>query len=723
MPTQTSRVRLILNILILAVSALVVQSRAVANSGLQVIYGSNGIQQLIYNGVVLEDLGQYPSDAFHIWHLSSTDLEGNALSSGQYGWGEVNNGRSWNAATATWTYSFVWGSITVQFVQSGNTLNMNVTETNNADSGIVFDGSNIYPLVLHFPTLPSGFTNASYAQVQSNITGPSVTLADFGSGEVTAVDAEPVQPLYSGYYPGSITNSYTAIIGSTTISGLADFFPIVNRPLQPGQTDTYTVSLRFAPSGTATSGLASDAYTNWNLQWPRELSWLDHRAIGTVYLASSPQGNPNQPGGFPNNPRRYYGDSNPSDFDITTTAGLAAFQARIIQQALSNVQNANQMGAQGVITWDIEGEEYPQPTSYVCEPDEIAQEAPEMESVISNSQSPYAGMKLDDAYFSIMRQAGLRLGVCVRPQHFTINSDGTADQVTLPDGQVVAELVRKMQYAHDRWGVTLFYIDSNVDANGETLDAGIFQQVAATFPDSLVMPEHSTPKYYAYTAPFLSFLANTTVSTPPEVRYYYPYAFSVNLVNDVDASTLAENVPALTTAVAAGDILMAHVDYWQANDPTIVQIYQNAGVGAPLLPRIPPADPPTVQTITTVGITNGQVLTGSVPVSAQTSAALGSGGVVLTVDGQPIISKSTESPYLFSVNTADFIDGWHVLQAVGQDANHNTLLSPAVEVVMDGHRSRRAAKDPRPPRLRTFCERSPGRVSRACTAPVTRTSE
>jgi hypothetical protein len=27
-----------------------------------------------------------------------------------------------------------------------------------------------------------------------------------------------------------------------------------------------------------------------------------------------------------------------------------------------------------------------------------------------------------------------------------------------------------------------------------------------------------------------------------------------------------------------GDILMGHADYWQANDPTLVAIYQAAGV-------------------------------------------------------------------------------------------------------------------------------------------------
>jgi len=60
-------------------------------------------------------------------------------------------------------------------------------------------------------------------------------------------------------------------------------------------------------------------------------------------------------------------------------------------------------------------------------------------------------MKLDDAYFKIIRDAGFRVGVCIRPQYFTRGSNGSARQVYLPVGQIVEELSRKIRYAHDRW--------------------------------------------------------------------------------------------------------------------------------------------------------------------------------------------------------------------------------------------------------------------------------
>ena len=560
---------------IAGISGVVLGTKTVAQSGLKINYGANGIQQLSYAGVTLEDLDAYPADAFHIWHMKATDLSGNVLTSGQYGWGESNNGRQWNASTQSWTYNFSWGSIAVQFAQSGDTLNMIVTTTNLANSGVIFDGATIYPLALHFPTLPSGFMNASYPQMTFNTTAPSVTAADYGSGEVVAVVPDASKPLYSGFLPTSPTNAYVPFISSTTPDSLATFLPHNDRPVAPGQTDTFTVSLRFAASGTSAASLASDAYASWASTWPAQLNWQDRRIIGTMYLSSSPTGSdPTQPGGFPTNPRRYFNDSG---VDVTTPSGLVTFQKRILQQAAANVTNMQRLNAQGGITWDIEGEQFPQSTSYVCAPDQIAQVSPEMETVINDSTSPYNGLKLDDAYFKTMTDAGLRVGVCIRPQHFTLGAGGTASQVYLPDAQIVSELVRKMKYAHDRWGATIFYLDSTVEPDGGTLDASLLQQAAAALPDSLLIPEESTPKFYAYTAPFQTFLFHGDLGTDPSVYGYYPKAFSANLINDVDPAKLAQATAQLTASVQRGDILMVHADYWQANNATVMQIYQSAG--------------------------------------------------------------------------------------------------------------------------------------------------
>ena len=639
----------------LVFGALLSSRSAAAQSGLQVTYGANGLQTLTYNHVLLENVAALPGDAFHIWHMKATDLNGNLLTGSQYTWGEVNDGRSWDSSANTWTYNFVWGTIRLQYVQSGNTLNLITTTTNNAGSGIIFDGASLYPLALNFPTLPATFPASGSPTFADNVSAPSISTADFGTGEVVAVAPNASLPLYSGFQTTGTGYGYTALISSTSPDSLASFLPHNDRPVQPGQTDTFTISLRFAPTGTSASTLATDVYSSWVQTYPPVLNWNDRRAIGTAYLASSPSGsNINQSGGYPTNPRRYFNDST---VNITTPAGLASFQARILAQAQSNVTNSKLLNAQGAITWDIEGEQYPQDTSYVCSPDQIATVAPEMESIVNVPGSAYNGMKLDDAYFKTMTAAGLRIGICIRPQQFAINADGTAQQTTLPDSQVAAELVGKVQYAHNRWGVTLFYIDSTVNALGGTLPASIFQQVAAAFPDSLLIPEESTPLHYAYVAPFQSFIFNAALGTPSSVYNYYPNAFSATLVNDVAASTLSAAQAQLTQQVKQGDILMAHVDYWQANNPTIVQIYQNAGTWTN------PAAPTTVATALGVTASAVSVTFDSAVNLTATLAPARATGTVTFFDGSTALGSSTLSSGVAILSSSALAVGTHTITA------------------------------------------------------------
>lgn len=525
----------------------------------------------------MENVASYPSDKFHIGHMKLTDLAGKVLSGPQLDWGEVNNGRSWNPAKHIWTYLFAWGTISIQYVQNGDSLDMRVTAQNYPDSGVIFNGAVIYPMALHFPQLSAGFVDSAYEQLAFNTTGPSVTLADFGAGEVASVFTDASKPLYTGFEPAGSPFTYYPIVSGTGLDNMATFFPRNERPVAPGQVDSFTVSLRFAPSGTPKNTIAADAYARWAETWPSTKQWPDRRMIGTAYLASAGSGPSTLSAGFPNNPRRYFNNSNPTDIDIHSEPGIRALQSRVLQQASSNVANSTRMNAQGIITWDIEGQEFPHSTSYACSPDQIAQIAPEMEDIIDDSTSPYSGMKLDDAYFKIMRDAGFRVGICVRPQHFTLRANGTAEQVTLPADQTTGELAAKIRYAHDRWGATLFYVDSSVDENGAPLDPAIFQQLSAAFPDSLIIPEWSTPKYYGYTAPFQSFIFHTDLGTPSDIFSSYPSAFSVNLINDVDPGKLAQYRPQLTEAVRRGDILLLHAGYWHENNDTAVEIYRQAG--------------------------------------------------------------------------------------------------------------------------------------------------
>ncbi len=622
--------------LLSAVAFLFLIESAGAQS-LQVTYGDKGVQTIRFGNTLLEDVGQYGSDAFHIWHMRSRDMNGNLITSGQYGWGESNSGESWNASAKTETYTFSWGSITTEFLQNGNNLDMYVTETNRADSGIIFDGAEIFPFALHFPMDPVGFNG--YTQYAITTIQPGVSVADFGTGVVTSVLVNESAAFYGGWKIQG-TNTYSPIMTGTFPDYIPTFLPHNSLPLPPGQSLSYRVSLRFTPEGTVAS--AADAYAGFAAKYPSQMTWTDRRIIGTAYLGSSPSGlDVTKPGGFPTNPRRYFNDSS---VDITTAAGLRAFQQRVITQARNDASNALALNAQGVITWDIEGEQYPQTTSYVCSPDQIATAAPEMESTISDSSSPYYGRKLDDAYFQIMSASGLRTGVCLRPQVFTPGANGTASQVYLyANADIIANLENKVRYASSRWGTTIFYVDSTVDTNGGTLDPAIFQQLITDFPAFLFIPEESTPRYYAYSAPFYTFIFHGDLGTPASVYNYYPNAFGANLVNDVAAATLSTYTPQLTASVRNGDILMAHADYWQENNPTLVAIYAAAGATnsrpTQVTPSITWSTPSAIQYGTVLSTTQLNALANTAGTFVYTPAA----GTLLTAGATKLLATFTPS--------------------------------------------------------------------------------
>ncbi len=539
---------------------------------LQIDYGPQGMQRLSFAGQVLLDTAHAPDAAFHIWHMSLTDSSGLPKKGAEFGWGENNRGRTWDATTRSWIYTFIWGEIRTQYVQHGDTLDVLTTVSNRATSGATFRGATIYPLTLS-DAGQSKPASAVASQWVDGVNEPDVITAMLGRTQTVLSSVEAKQPLWLGSQPTK-AGGVAMIVSSALPDGVQAAEGTANGlAVPPGQSASTHILFRFAAAGSDPSRAAPEAYTAFRARWPQRLNWPDRRAIGTVYLASAGSGDASHRAGTSMDPRRFLAAA---DVDLRGPVGLQQFQAGVLGEAETIVQNLRKMNGQGAITWDIEGQEYPPNTSYVCSPEQIAVAAPEMETVIADAQSKYAGLKLDDAYFKIIRSAGFRVGVCVRPQRFAIRPDGTANQTILPDAQAVQELIRKMRYAHDRWGATLFYLDSTVRADGSPMSSESLETAAAALPDSLLIPEHSSERSFRAVAAFATFLFHGDLGTSRDVRAVYPRAFSANLVNDANPLALAADRQRLVDAVRSGDILMMHADYWQANDSAIVSIYQEA---------------------------------------------------------------------------------------------------------------------------------------------------
>jgi hypothetical protein len=419
-----------------------------------------------------------------------------------------------------------WGTVAVSYAITGARLQMTIVTTNNSSDTIV--GVFYEPLGLRFPTAVKEYDGTD-PLLADNLNAPGIVGMSYATGTLALVNEDVERPLEIGFpwaWDKPANTFFPLRINTNHDQMYPSFSPTINRPIPPGSSDTYQISLRFGPAGTSAADLAADVSASYAALYAPTVHWTDRRPVGVLVLATSDAG-------FRTNPRGWFLDPT---VDVTTTAGIAAFQARVLRYADTSIAYLKAMNAQGMITWDIEGEQYAQPTSYACDPRQLANLAPEMNGVV-------------DLYFRKFRDAGLRVGVCVRPQDLVIGPGGTAAQqdVSTPSSILIA----KIKYAKDRWGATLFYVDSNGGPN-DPMDPDVFRKVAAAFPDILLVPEHSSPKYWAYTAPGVG-LRDGVAGTPDSARKLYPNAFSMLYTLD---GPIASRFADLVQSVARGDVIM-----------------------------------------------------------------------------------------------------------------------------------------------------------------------
>jgi hypothetical protein len=222
-----------------------------------------------------------------------------------------------------------------------------------------------------------------------------------------------------------------------------------------------------------------------------------------------------------------------------------------------------------MITWDPEGEEF-LGSCYYGNPRLVPSLAPEMEFKGDGEKSAI------DEYFEKFRAAGLKVGVCIRPQQITMRNREPVHQDT--DNDHATEVLReRIGYAKQRWGCTLFYVDSTTTAaiGGRPYYPEVFKAVAQAYPDVLLIPENESMRYFAYTAPLNSYMHHKITSTPLGARLVYPNAFSVLMASDGERP---EDHAKLLDAIRQGDILLFNGWYRNAEAEKIKRLYSEAGV-------------------------------------------------------------------------------------------------------------------------------------------------
>ena len=269
-------------------------------------------------------------------------------------------------------------------------------------------------------------------------------------------------------------------------------------------------------------------------------NWANHGPIGQ-YFACGGTRTPGNLWGYGYNHKTY---------DLTTDAGLAELRSDLLASADRCIANLQSVKGQGIIVWDFDGVQPGWP-GYIGDPPGIP--------IFSAPILPIA-----DAFFQKFHDTGLAVGVCIR-----------ADLLVITDGkprvqryyetldEAITDLDAKISFAVQRWGATLFYIDSY--GNGPVTQSPVyssyvFEALLAKHPGILLIPEAGgtllpptgTINEFNACAPLniLSAPRHFT-STPSTVRAVYPRAFSVINISEGD---MEKDYDELVKSFTRGDI-------------------------------------------------------------------------------------------------------------------------------------------------------------------------
>jgi hypothetical protein len=458
---------------------------------------------------------------------------------------------------------YPWGHVSCAYGKQDDRLTMKI-EVSNASAKKI-DQLSLRLMELNFQSSPVGGTLEA-GMFGFGFEGPKWPLHQGPPSVPSVADPRFVVPIVLLDYGRGALNfcsddlecSVDVPHSTNATAGTNYPFIITCRDVKPSASKTFNVSLRFGPAGARVQDLSGDVLERYAEKYPFQINWEDRRPIGAIFLASSGIN-------VPTNPRRWI--LNYGQVDVTTKQGKAAFREALLKHADKSIEALKKTNAQGMITWDPEGEEF-LGAVYYGDPRLVPTLAPEMEFKNDDAKSAI------DEYFEKFHAAGLKVGVCIRPQQI-IMIDGKPVHQAAEDEQAAQILRERVAYAKNRWGCTLFYVDSTATLYG-ALNPDVFKAVADAYPDVLLIPENESMRYFGYSAPLNSYMHHKITSTPVGARMVYPKAFSVLMAPEADRP---EDHDALVTALRNGDIVL--FNGWYAGDESekIKKLYEEAAQG------------------------------------------------------------------------------------------------------------------------------------------------
>jgi len=490
-----------------------------------------------------------------------------------------------------------WGRLTIDYKPGPDRLDMEIMLENTSDETIEFVDLQLASLSLP-GTVNTRLASSipGFMRTNWNLEGPDIWRADFDGGRLLFLSLRPEEPMQQRI-TGRGEEAVVSVTAGSADGGQEVLDKLWNvRPIAPGETDRYQLSLRAADPQTSPFEAARDVLERYAEAVPMRMAWPDRRPIGALHIGDARRDN--------RNPRGWFVLTHDANFPAATDPGYTeAIREHMLNNARQVIDVAQRLGLQGVIVWQLEGMQEPG-HAYYGEPRIVPFVAPEIDAVA-------------DDYFALLREAGLRIGMTLRPviqipfdpekgshsgavagvvgwdamraaaqrADWSVQFRNISWTAAIPEPlkdfyapdeawSMLTRLDNKIRYAKERWGATLFYLDANNAYRprtrgestgnwaGRPITARLVETLQRRHPDCQIVSEHQNFRYWTTGAQYVQPPHFGQRVTPGEVRIAYPDAMSVVAAVAAESAFLApDQYPVYRNALTRGDTFLLHAWY------------------------------------------------------------------------------------------------------------------------------------------------------------------
>ena len=481
-----------------------------------------------------------------------------------------------NPASITYTYradaSHEW---TLQFAYSGagtNTLVIDIRATNKALSDTL--RPHFIPFNWNPPVAPSFISKDVDLTWVLGQEKPA-RMMRYGD-QAVAWWLEPVTTNATlQVRPNGIKNGYNYFFMSQVGVNLGASPILYYERVSPGETKQWRLIVRFGKSTDTEETLAPESYKNYREAFPFVVPLKSRRPITRIFVAEP---GTNRENCTVENPRCYKVHPRP----LQDPQGFRAALLDYARQCIA-IWNSMSVRPQGVIIWDLEGQEFRHPFTYVGDPRHLKELAPEMDAVAAEFLREFknAGYEVGLTLRPSKIQFGTTLPrtctthenwdyrdvfvktdavpmyrgyICNAPNTWVQEGKAEPGAQTFPAtyDELYALMADKVRFARNTWGVKLFYVDSN--NSGWTM---LWRDLMREFPDVTFFPEHRSNSFYGATSAYNGDQPLNEWSAPEVPRRIWEGLPFTMTVTGPDFGDKTERV---IEGLRRGDLLM--VDAW-----------------------------------------------------------------------------------------------------------------------------------------------------------------